>query len=574
MGKSLYLPDPALAIEDFGPESVVYDSHSNFYYQPFWRGKEMFIREFRLAPDSSTDTLYLRLEKVDYVIGSGHQTRSYLMERSGYYYEIPITWYVSRKSWALSPGYDNGNNTRFDREIGEDCMACHTGTIDFVKGSENQFRKVSLGIDCEKCHGPGQLHIERMERDEIVDVGEEIDYSIVNPGKLEVQLQFDVCGQCHLQGINVLKNEASVLDFRPGERLKDRFNIFIKQYTPLHNFGIASHGERLRQSRCFMGSGEQLTCITCHNPHESIHVTEASIYTQQCLNCHSDADAVMCGASADLRAVEKDNCITCHMAKGGTRDIPHVTFTDHKIRVLGDTAQTEEVRRFLRLVCMTDSYPSPDLAGQAYLLYFEREAAGPSILDSALQLLAADTYFARAKAEHYAGRNAAALRSIDAAIAAEPADVWRQFKKGEILEALSRPADALKLYEQAYSARPDLLQAGLKVGILTLRLATERGPALEKVRKIFSDCLKRKPFDHQLLANLGFVEMNSGNFSAAHELFSKALSYQPDYLLALENMVILQLQKSDKVAARNYFDQLLAAHPNYAKRSVLEAMFE
>lgn len=570
MGKSFYLPDPARTIEKFGPESVVYDAPSGYYYQPQWKGKEMFIFEFRL--NDLGDTTYRRQEKIDYIVGSGHQTRSYIMERNGYFYEMPITWYVARQKWDLSPGYENGNNTRFDREVGEECMSCHTGAIDYVDASVNRFREVSLGIECEKCHGPGQLHIERMERDEIVDVGEEIDYSIVNPAKLPVKMQFDVCMQCHLQGVNVLNQAASVLDFRPGSDLSASYDIFIEQFNRHRDFGIASHAERLIQSRCFQASGDQLTCTTCHDPHQSIAVTEQNVYSLQCQNCHGNADAAMCGAPAELRSTENDNCITCHMPKGGTSDIPHVTFTDHKIRVLRDTVADTAERQFLRLVCMTDSAPDRDLKGRAYLLYFERQDSRSIILDSALHYLSSQSSFERAKAEFYRGNDQEALRLTDAALAQNPKDPFRLFKKAEILEAQGRFSEAIAVYQSLFELRPDLVQAGLKVGVLTLKTATDPATALETAREAFTKCLDQKPFDHKLQANLGFVEMNAGNFSRAQLLFDQALASHPDYLLALENMVILQVQTGNKALGQSYLDRLLSFHPNYEKRGMMEDM--
>jgi Tfp pilus assembly protein PilF len=570
MGKSFYLPDPDRAIEDFGPEAIVYDEHSGYFYRPLWQGADMFIHEFRL--NEIGDTIFQRKEKIDYIVGSGHQTRSYIMVRNDYFYEMPITWYVSRSRWDLSPGYENGNNTRFDRGIGEECMACHTGHIDFVEGSVNRFREVSLGIDCEKCHGPGQIHIERMERDEIVDVGEEIDYSIVNPAKLPVKKQFDVCMQCHLTGVNVLKNQASVLDFRPGTDLSDSYDIFIEKFDNQRDFGIASHAERLIQSKCFQASGDQLTCTTCHDPHKSIAVTDENVYETQCQSCHGDVNQAMCGAPEELRTAQNDNCISCHMPKGGTSDIPHVTFTDHKIRVVGDTSQHAAERRFLRLVCMTDSAPARDLAGKAYLLYFERQDPRPEFLDSALQYLGSGSAFEKAKAEFYAGRMDAALNQIEAAIAAAPNDPWRLFKKAEILESKGQMAEAMALYEQVYQSRPDLVPAGLKVGVLTLKTATDRTAALEKARRIFNECLERKPFDHKLLTNLAFVEMNAGNFRRSEALHRQALSRHPDYLLALENMVILQAQIGNMATGRKYLNDLLAYYPDYEKKGMLEGM--
>ncbi|MDX5443260.1 MAG: hypothetical protein LPJ89_05680, partial [Hymenobacteraceae bacterium] len=213
-GRSFYLPSRSNIIEDFS-KATVYDSYTNLGYRAFWRGNDMMIAEYRTR---GRDTIHYREEKVDYIIGSGNQTRSYLLEQNGYFYEMPITWYVSKGIWDLSPGYEKGANSGFSRTIGQQCMDCHNSDYQFVDHSVNKFTSVGLGMSCEKCHGPGEAHIKAMEAGKAVAKGE-IDRTIVNPAKLPIQLQFDVCRQCHLEGITVPKAGKDPLNFRPGMAL-------------------------------------------------------------------------------------------------------------------------------------------------------------------------------------------------------------------------------------------------------------------------------------------------------------------------------------------------------------------
>ncbi len=570
MGRSLYRPRRDEIIERFGPEEVVADGYSGYSYHPYWSGDSLYILEFRLQ---NGDTTYQRRERIDYIVGSGHQTRSYLLERNQHYYEAPITWYVRSERWDLSPGYENGQNTRFDRAIGEECMACHTGHIDFEPGTMNLFREVSLGIDCEKCHGPGSVHIERKEAGELIDVGKFIDYTIVNPAKLPLKEQFDVCQQCHLQGVNVLRDGKSVTDFRPGMSLSEVYDIFIEQFKDEQSFGIASHAERLQQSRCFIASAGEMTCTTCHDPHESVGLTDPQVFVKQCQSCHTGGDLIDCGIDSEMMTANDGDCISCHMPKGGTSDIPHVAFSDHFIRVV-DTSKARsapgQTREFLQLVCMTDSQPHPDTRGKAYLLYFERVANQGNFLEMAQRDLSPTSHFERASALYYEGKYQSALQAIEKALAEQPNDNWRLFRKGEILEGMGDNLGALQTYQQVYANNPKLTEAGLKVGVLTLRTATEPTSALQNARQIFSDCLDRKPFDKRLLANMGFVEMNAGNFTEAEKLLNEALSYDPAYLLALENMIILQSQMQQKETGRSFLDQLIQFHPGYPKRGMME----
>ncbi|MBK7311606.1 MAG: hypothetical protein IPI93_12675 [Sphingobacteriaceae bacterium] len=57
----------------------------------------------------------------------------------------------------------------------------------------NKYNFVPNGIDCERCHGPGSIHVNQKQRGIKIDTSKQIDYSIVNPSKLPIDLQFDIC---------------------------------------------------------------------------------------------------------------------------------------------------------------------------------------------------------------------------------------------------------------------------------------------------------------------------------------------------------------------------------------------
>ena len=132
MGKSFDVASHEKSSSVFGKNALVYDKFRDFYYKSFWKKDSMFILEFRL---NGRDTIYKRLEKVNYIIGSGQHTNSHLCNRNGYVTQMPMTFYTQSKQWDLPPGFENGANTRFGRNIGLECMSCHNSYPEFEIGS-------------------------------------------------------------------------------------------------------------------------------------------------------------------------------------------------------------------------------------------------------------------------------------------------------------------------------------------------------------------------------------------------------------------------------------------------------
>ncbi len=180
-GKALILPHGRKSAAHFTGHDLIFDTLSGYYYHPHWRGDELYITEFRLE---GKDTVHKRTEKVSYIIGSGQHTNSHIINSNGYLYQAPFTWYAQQQRWDMPPRFEHGANSRFQRMIGVECISCHNAIPTYVPNSENRFTTIPKGIDCERCHGPGELHVNLKKQGILVDTKKEVDYSIVNPRKL------------------------------------------------------------------------------------------------------------------------------------------------------------------------------------------------------------------------------------------------------------------------------------------------------------------------------------------------------------------------------------------------------
>ncbi|MDA1013889.1 MAG: tetratricopeptide repeat protein [Planctomycetota bacterium] len=266
---------------------------------------------------------------VAYEIGSGHHSRSYLVDFEGFLVESPLTWYASKQEWGLSPGYDIVN-WGFTRPAREECIHCHAGRVEAVDGTTHRLAFREQRIGCESCHGPGLRHIQ--DRRDTVKPSPDIDHSIVNPHHLSRELNESVCARCHLRGeAFVAVRSRHQNDFRPGLPLTD-FRIDYQAEHPAKSMTVVGHFQQMHQSSCYRQSNT-MTCTTCHNPHDSPPAPQkAAYYRDKCLSCHAETGGCQLDETKRLAKNPQNDCVSCHMPKADT-DIPHFAFTHHRIAV-------------------------------------------------------------------------------------------------------------------------------------------------------------------------------------------------------------------------------------------------
>lgn len=306
-----------------------------FEHTPSGRSYEIYfddgvMRHRETARSSSGEPLLLADLPVRYVIGSGRFSHSYLVERDGFLTESPATWYAALGAWGISPGYET-HNAGFERPVNRECIGCHVGRAEHDAGAIQRFTIHSPAIDCERCHGPGSLHVARW-RDpaaEPLDSVSGADPTIVHPARLSRAESEAVCAQCHLHTpATVELRGRRRTDFRPGLPLED-FCIHYAPESPNREMRVVGHVEQMRLSACYQRT-TTLTCTTCHDPHHSPPDDQRlSYFRDRCLSCHGEQSCRIPSASRAEQA-PGDNCMTCHMPSSKT-DIPHFAFTHHRI---------------------------------------------------------------------------------------------------------------------------------------------------------------------------------------------------------------------------------------------------
>ena len=590
MGRSFSPGIEAHSVANWKNIKPLYDPHLDLYYQPYSRGDSLYVREYRL---SGNDTTHNRVEKVDWIVGSGQHTNSHIREENGYLYQVPLTWYAQDKKWDFPPGFENGHNIRFDRTIELECMTCHDAMPHYYSGSDNRFSMIPAGIDCERCHGPGSLHLDyQKNKKHNTQIGSlSPDSSIVNPSKLAIDIQFDVCQRCHLQGVAVPLPGKTFMDFRPGMRLNEVINVFLPRFEDSdQNFIMAAHPDRLRMSSCFIKS-EAMSCISCHNPHLSIKTLGSDHYNQVCQDCHSKKP---CASSLSLRNNNGDDCVDCHMPKTGSKDIPHVRITDHKISIPSavvsklksvDPTEIEAQKAFVRLFCRTQDNPDALVMAGGFLAYYEQFNNEERFLDSARKFLEeAVVQFPIEKwlttqvrylflAEKHQDLIALAVQPDTRAIA----DALTRARIAEAFLVQNRLEEAIDWFRAAILLAPDHLQYRTKLAGVLIRLKdpAKKEPALKEALILLEKVLNDNPKFVSALNNRGYARVLQGDYARAEPDFRKAISLDPDAELPLANLASLLFNSGRPDQAKPYAKHLIRINPNNAQYQMLwEALIQ
>jgi len=267
---------------------------------------------------------------IAFALGSGRQGQSFLVNREGYLFQSPVSWYSRDGTWRLSPGYERINQ-HFTRYVTQECLFCHADGGRAEPDAMNRYRPgLRLEpIGCERCHGPGALHVAAREGG--TDPAGE-DLTIVNPDRLAPPLREAVCEQCHLQGeARVVARGRSLFDYRPGLPLQEFVSVYIRPPGEAGARKAVSHVEQMHASRCFRAADGQMGCTTCHDPHALPAAPQrVGWYRSRCLTCHQEASCAL-PAHERRRQNPADSCVDCHMPRGDGSNIAHSAITDHRI---------------------------------------------------------------------------------------------------------------------------------------------------------------------------------------------------------------------------------------------------
>jgi hypothetical protein len=532
MSTSFHAWTPAVRAETLLTKPL-YNRASGFHYSVVEDGGRLYQVEQVIG--ATGKRLHELRKRIDYVMGSGSVARTYFTEENGRLFQLPLTWYASH-GWDFSPGYEL-NNARFDRLIPNRCLACHASYPETIPHLEGKYAKVRPGIGCERCHGPGALHVAERQKGAADTTG---DNTIVNSARLPLERRLDVCEQCHVHtAVTVLREGQTAFDFVPSQTLSDHAAFF----KVAGSIDIVSHADRLRQSACFLATrrtARPLECATCHNPHAA--VPERETRNQACLGCHApDSLQHQVAASSRPAHTADADCVTCHMPKVQERTVPHGTFTDHWIRVVDREPARSVVRR------NGDRPIEP---------YFERDRTGPEA--QRYQGLGEIVYATQANDGKALSAGAAKL---ERALRRDSTPADALFFLGAAYEQLGNTAASMRAYERsvrADSSHPERLRA--------LAIAYQRaGRAYTDVEGLYQHALKLQPALAWVRAEYADFLHSLGRAAEARDNYQQAIAEQPSLAVARFNLGTLLAEAGQEQSAAEQFGEALRRDPGVAE---------
>lgn len=337
------------------PENVVADFR-NARLQ--WQGKSYELKcrggEFRVASleeavnASRQGGVTEEEERIGMVTGSHHMQVFWVPTHTGNsQLNFPLAYLIADARWV--PFQDTFLH---DPQAPQpllpwhgSCVLCHS-----VAGQPREDPRTrapdtqvgELGIACESCHGPGEIHIHAnlnpWRRYQLHRTGQ-ADPTIVNPRRLAPRFASQVCGQCH--SIKWAPNPSEVnlagFAYRPGDDL-DRTATIIRpakleiqpwmrrpleahpEFVPERywNDGVARISGRdynsMIESKCYQLG--QLSCLSCHSMHDSSPTNQLAVRmdgNEACLKCHEKFRANPSEHSHHMADSSGNLCYNCHM---------------------------------------------------------------------------------------------------------------------------------------------------------------------------------------------------------------------------------------------------------------------
>ena len=469
-------------------------------------------------------------------IGSGTRGKSYLCNREGSLWQSGASWFSAQPGWDASPGFWPGRHAR--RIVITECLFCHVNRVEPEPGAINRYREPLFGdqlsIGCERCHGPGALHVAERSADPKKDG--RMDTSIVNPKHLPPGPREDICRQCHLQGeVRLVRRGREPFDYRPGLPLDEFISVYLPHPQTTDFSKSVGQIEQLTQSRCETMSAGKLGCVSCHDPHLSpAPAKRDEHYGNACLKCHQDKG---CNLPEPQRREKNDSCVACHMPRSASSNIVHAAVTDHRILRRPSPAKPAK--------------PSPP-PGELPIVMLGKPAQWPAEAERARDLAVAISQLTKVSPTVLRETAERLVR----ATTDHPADVEAWEALATVRYLLGDPQEAFKAAESAVRLQPKREKALAKAAEMGLN-AGQAAKAGEYARQ----AMRLSPGHPEHRLRLAQAWLDQGDAKRAEQELQVLLATLPNHAMARATLAAALQKQGRGREAMTELDRATAIYP-------------
>lgn len=259
--------------------------------------------------------------RIDYTLGNRRIQHYLTTLADGRIVLLPPSWDVLRKDWfhnldIADPEEVPGVQVQLWNKT---CYSCHVSrqekNFDLAR---NEYKTVwqDFGTNCERCHGPGSLHVAGYSAGAKVPK-----QNIVLQTRLDPARDTMVCAQCHSF------RDIFVKGYSAGANYYDYFFPVLAYGLPVEEDPSYWADGRTRrfsndalglwQSECFLKGG--LTCVGCHyNAHETEIEKNPQLRpdaNRLCTRCHTEIKNAVAAHTHHAPTSAGSSCVECHMPR-------------------------------------------------------------------------------------------------------------------------------------------------------------------------------------------------------------------------------------------------------------------
>lgn len=292
-------------------------------------------------PDITTNTIApFKADSVAFVYGSIWKQR-YFTRVGNNLFPLPVQWDVGNRKWLPYHVPVKGADwwasfypaDNMHRPTGQTCDGCHSVGYDI-----HSHKPAEWNVGCERCHGPGSLHITHPTRG-----------NVINPAHLDSMAENDVCIQCHSQGRpRKVPIEGQYYDwpvgYQVGLRLQDSWDLekCTLGQTSFYYFPDCTAHKNRMQGNDFVQSvmyRHQITCASCHDVHGTNNYAQLIKPANEiCLDCHGPMSpngphtATIEDHTHHKAGSAGSQCVSCHMPAIEGEGVPGAMVHAHTFR--------------------------------------------------------------------------------------------------------------------------------------------------------------------------------------------------------------------------------------------------